>query len=116
MTQPEQPDSSLHDFDEKKQSMTQLATMDDCNTETSRELENQQNTLNFSEEKRKKALRKVDVHMIPALALIYLFSYIDRANIGNAKIEGLEKDLNLSPAQYNIVLSMFFLTYIVFGQ
>ena len=42
-------------------------------------------------------------------------SYIDRANIGNAKIEGMNEDLGLSGDQYNFVLSIFFVTYIIFG-
>jgi hypothetical protein len=32
---------------------------------------------------------------------------------GNAKIEGLDKDLNLSGYEYNIALSIFFIPYIL---
>jgi len=35
------------------------------------------------------------------LALLYLLSFLDRGNIGNAKIEGLTEDLNMTGAQYN---------------
>ena len=44
-----------------------------------------------------------------------VLSYIDRANIGNAKIEGIEADLGLTPKQYQIVLSIFFIGYILCG-
>jgi hypothetical protein len=44
-----------------------------------------------------------------------VLSYIDRANIGNAKIEGIEADLGLSPKQYQITLSIFFIGYILCG-
>lgn len=37
---------------------------------------------NFSEERRKKVIRKVDVRLVPMLAVLYLISHIDRANIG----------------------------------
>lgn len=37
---------------------------------------------NYSEEKRKKVIRKVDVRLVPMLAILYLISHIDRANIG----------------------------------
>jgi fucose permease len=47
------------------------------------------------------------------LAILYLVSHIDRANIGNAKIEGLVEDLNLSGVQWNIVLSVFFVPYVL---
>lgn len=30
---------------------------------------------------------KVDVRLVPMLALLYLIAHLDRANIGNAKIE-----------------------------
>lgn len=57
---------------------------------------------NFSPEKRKKMIRKIDLRLVPVLALLYLISHIDRANIGNAKIEGLTEDLNMDGIQYNI--------------
>ena len=40
------------------------------------------------------------------LALLYLICHIDRANIGNAKIEGMIEDLGMSSVQYNTVLSI----------
>jgi hypothetical protein len=56
------------------------------------------------------------MRLVPVLALLYLISYIDRANIGNAKIEGLVDDLHLTGVQYNIALSIFFVPYILFGM
>lgn len=40
------------------------------------------------------------------LALLYLICHIDRANIGNAKIEGMVEDLNMTGVQYNTILSV----------
>lgn len=40
------------------------------------------------------------------LAVLYLICHIDRANIGNAKIEGMIEDLNMTGVQYNTVLSI----------
>ncbi|KAF4814542.1 putative transporter [Colletotrichum tropicale] len=59
-------------------------------------------------------MRKLDWRLVPLLRLLYLISFLDRANIGNAKIEGLPEDLNLTGQQYNIVLCVFFITYILF--
>lgn len=56
----------------------------------------------FSGIDEKKTLRKMDVRLIPALAVLYLLAFLDRGNIGNAKIQGLTKDLNLSDNGYNI--------------
>ncbi|KAH6972789.1 major facilitator superfamily domain-containing protein [Ilyonectria sp. MPI-CAGE-AT-0026] len=69
---------------------------------------------NYPEEKRKKVFRKVDVRLIPALAILYLICHIDRANIGNAKIEGMVEDLGMSGVQYNTVLAIFFVPYVLF--
>ncbi|EGX90923.1 MFS transporter, putative [Cordyceps militaris CM01] len=64
-------------------------------------------------EMRQKIIRKVDVRLVPMLAILYLMSHLDRANIGNAKIEGLTTDLKLGNLQYNIILSLFFIPYIL---
>ncbi|KAJ0118222.1 nicotinamide mononucleotide permease [Diaporthe amygdali] len=69
---------------------------------------------NFSTERRKRILRKVDIRLVPVLTILYLIAHIDRANIGNAKIEGLIEDLGLSGAQYNVSLAIFFFPYILF--
>jgi hypothetical protein len=63
----------------------------------------------------KKILRKIDWHLIPMLALLYLLSFLDRGNIGNAKIEGLQETLGMSNAQYNWCLTAFFFTYVSFN-
>lgn len=70
---------------------------------------------NFPEDKKKKVIRKVDWRLVPFLTLLYLFSYIDRANIGNAKIEGLVEDLGMTDDQYRLCLSIFYVPYILFG-
>jgi sugar phosphate permease len=62
----------------------------------------------------KAILRKMDLRLIPMLALLYLLSFLDRGNIGNAKIEGLTEDLGMSGAQYNWCLTVFFFTYAAF--
>ncbi|KAF3799843.1 MFS transporter prlL [Colletotrichum gloeosporioides] len=69
---------------------------------------------NYPEESRKKVFHKVDKRLIPMLALLYLICHIDRANIGNAKIEGMVEDLGMSGVQYNTVLSIFFIPYVLF--
>lgn len=48
-----------------------------------------------------KVLRKMDVRLIPMLSVLYLLAFLDRGNIGNAKIEGLLGDLNLSGQEFN---------------
>lgn len=57
---------------------------------------------NYPEDARKKLFRKIDFRLVPVLAVLYLFAHIDRANIGNAKIEGMVEDLGMTGIQYNI--------------
>ncbi|KAJ5983728.1 MFS transporter [Penicillium waksmanii] len=45
--------------------------------------------------KGKKVIRKIDAHLLPVLAFLYLCSHVDRNNLGNAKIEGMNTDLGL---------------------
>lgn len=57
----------------------------------------------FSEHATKSLLRKIDRVLLPLLSLLYLLSFLDRTNIGNAKLAGLEKDLNLTGEyDYNV--------------
>ncbi len=67
--------------------------------------------VDFSHIDTKKVLRKMDWKLIPNLALLYLLSFLDRGNIGNAKIQGLLKDLHMTGGQYNWCLTVFFFTY-----
>lgn len=46
-----------------------------------------------------RALRKCDYRLIPLLGVLYLVAFIDRSNIGNARIAGMEEDLNLQGMQ-----------------
>ena len=59
-------------------------------------------------------MRKIDLRVIPFLCILYLLAFLDRANMGNAKIAGLTRDLNLTTAQFNATLTIFFVSYSVF--
>ncbi|CCF44133.1 hypothetical protein CH063_13634, partial [Colletotrichum higginsianum] len=50
--------------------------------------------------------------VLPLLALLFLCSFLDRTNVGNAKIIGMEEDLGISNSQYNQGLAVFYATYI----
>ncbi|KAK3905519.1 major facilitator superfamily domain-containing protein [Staphylotrichum tortipilum] len=60
----------------------------------------------------KKLIRKVDLTLIPFLALLYLLSFLDRTNIGNARLDTLEKDIGLTGLHYNNALAIFFPFYV----
>ncbi|KAF2964218.1 hypothetical protein GQX73_g9346 [Xylaria multiplex] len=62
----------------------------------------------------KQLVWRLDLILIPWLCLLYLLAFLDRTNIGNAKVAGLLDDLDLSIGQYNIALTIFFISYSVF--
>ncbi|KAK2760789.1 hypothetical protein FQN54_002027 [Arachnomyces sp. PD_36] len=61
----------------------------------------------------KKLIRKCDLHVVPILCFLFLLSFLDRINIGNARLQGLEKDLNMTGHDFNIALFIFFIPYIL---
>ncbi|KAH0522978.1 hypothetical protein TsFJ059_008039 [Trichoderma semiorbis] len=67
--------------------------------------------VSFTPEEQKRILRKVDWRLVPLLSFLYLVSFIDRGNLGNAKVAGLGNDLHLSGTQYNIAVTLFFIPY-----
>ena len=56
---------------------------------------------------------KFDLRILPVLATMYLFNSLDKSNLGNAKTAGLEKTLDMHGDQYNIILSVFFVPYVL---
>ncbi len=61
----------------------------------------------------KRLVRKFDLRILPTLAVMYLFNSLDKSNLGNAKTAGLEKTLGLTGNDYNIILSVFFVPYVL---
>ncbi|OLN97497.1 putative transporter C1683.12-like protein 2, partial [Colletotrichum chlorophyti] len=59
-------------------------------------------------------VRKIDAYLLPLIALMYLLSYMDRTNIGNARIAGMDRDLDLDSSRYSVALVVFFVGYVVF--
>lgn len=108
-----------------------------------------QSLVQFDPEAEAKLRWKIDLYVVPIVSLLYLFCFIDRANIGkpspnyiphyyletpalsfllflcppfvaynvaagNAKLAGFNQDLHLVGNGYNIVLSIFYISYIIF--
>ncbi|KAI9048381.1 hypothetical protein LZ554_007217 [Drepanopeziza brunnea f. sp. 'monogermtubi'] len=61
----------------------------------------------------KKLVRKIDLHLIPILWIMYVLNYVDRTNIGNAKTAGMDDDLKLGGGRYAWVISIFFFGYLI---
>ncbi|KAI9681031.1 MAG: hypothetical protein M1822_007105 [Bathelium mastoideum] len=68
----------------------------------------------YTPDEEKAVIYKLDRRLVLFMALLYLLSFLDRSNIGNARIAGLAQDLRLTGAQYEWLLTAFYITYILF--
>ncbi|KAG1830553.1 major facilitator superfamily domain-containing protein [Suillus variegatus] len=67
--------------------------------------------LNPSPRERARILRKIDWHLLPFVTVFYLFSYLDRANIGYAKVGGMATNLHLTGFRYNIAAAVYYIPH-----
>jgi len=92
--------------------------IDDVETQQERVLSTQENNGPqehvFDPKETKRILRKVDFRLIPVLAVLYLLAFLDRSNIANARVAGMNAELELTGSQYNMALTVFFFPYAIF--
>lgn len=69
----------------------------------------------FDKAAERKLLWELDYMVLPLLWLLYLVCFVDRSNIGNAKIQGMEKELNLKGQKCNVAVFIFNIGYVVAG-
>ncbi|OAA68963.1 Major facilitator superfamily domain, general substrate transporter [Cordyceps fumosorosea ARSEF 2679] len=61
--------------------------------------------------------RKFDRRLVLFVSFLFLLSFVDRSNVGNARIAGMEEDLQTTPPRagwYSLSLSAFYVTYASF--
>ncbi|KAK7398349.1 hypothetical protein QQX98_012283 [Neonectria punicea] len=60
-------------------------------------------------------VRKVDMRLIPILGILYSIAGLDRVNLSNARVAGMNGDLRFDIGdRYSIALLVFFITYFLF--
>lgn len=69
----------------------------------------------YTDRRTKKILLKFDTRMIPMLAVLLQFSFMDKGNILNGQISGLTTTLELSNRKYKAGLVLFFFGYATWG-
>ncbi|GAB7325810.1 hypothetical protein MBLNU13_g09894t1 [Cladosporium sp. NU13] len=67
----------------------------------------------IDKKKERQLVRKLDRYIVPVVMLLYLLSFLDRVNIGNARLYGLEEDLGMSRDQFQVTVSVLFVTYVL---
>ena len=63
----------------------------------------------------KKLRLKLDLIILPTLALMYFLNFLDRTAITVAQLDGIQKELKLSSVQYQTCVSGLFIGYLL-GQ
>jgi len=48
----------------------------------------------------RQTLLRLDFLLVPLVCCMYLLAFLDRANIGNARVAGLQRDLGITDIQY----------------
>ncbi|HEX3682677.1 MAG TPA: MFS transporter [Bryobacteraceae bacterium] len=67
----------------------------------------------FSPEFERKTYARVTRRIIPFLFLCYIFAFVDRVNVGFAKLQ-MQQDLGISDAVYGAAAGLFFIGYFFF--
>ncbi|KAF8136566.1 major facilitator superfamily domain-containing protein [Boletus edulis] len=57
--------------------------------------------------------RKLDRRVLPTCTMFYLLSFLDRSNVANARLVGLQKSLEISSYEYSVALTVTYVPYIV---
>ncbi|CVL05609.1 hypothetical protein FPRO06_13536 [Fusarium proliferatum] len=87
----------------------------DLKNDSPPDLSDEAGTVDSSSQINEKALlRKLDLKLLPAVGILYLLSFLDRSNVGNARIEGMIDDLHMSGNEYLTGLTLYFIGYVLF--
>ncbi|KAL4071093.1 major facilitator superfamily domain-containing protein [Scleroderma yunnanense] len=65
-----------------------------------------------SRELEKRLLRKLDLR-VAFLVLVFIVNFMDRSNIASARLKGLEEDLHMTGQQFNDLVSIFYVGYVL---
>ncbi|RMY01324.1 hypothetical protein D0868_08558 [Hortaea werneckii] len=61
----------------------------------------------------KKLIRKIDLFLLPCIWIVYLLSYMDRSNLGNARVAGMGEDLGITDDTYYLAVVLFQIGYVI---
>lgn len=52
-------------------------------------------------EEERRVIRKLDFRLLPLVFVLYSLAVLDRSNLGNARLAGMEQDIDLSGDRYS---------------
>lgn len=59
-------------------------------------------TFGVDEQLERRVLWKLDIFLMPIMSTLFIFLFLDRANIGNARVAGLQKTIHATDTQYQL--------------
>ncbi|KAF3762228.1 putative MFS allantoate transporter [Cryphonectria parasitica EP155] len=68
--------------------------------------------IELTPEEERKLLRKIDLHLMPLLCLVYGLNYLDKTTVSYSSIMGFKTDIGLVGQQYSWIGSMFYFGYL----
>ncbi|CAK1360185.1 putative transporter [Cercospora beticola] len=64
-------------------------------------------------EEEQKVIRKLDWRLLPLVFVLYSLAVLDRSNLGNARLAGMEEDIDISGNRYQLLGTIFYIAYIL---
>ena len=61
----------------------------------------------------RRLVRRIDIRILPMVIIIYIFNYLDRNSITQARLYGLQEDTHVKGAVYQTAISIFSAGYII---
>lgn len=108
MTLPITPESEKSPSSQDEESQSKSAINTTLNSHHGSDLD-----LDRSPSMEKKLLRKIDFHLMLPLWIVFVFSFLDRINLGNVSVLGIVPELGLKGNDFNIAMQIFFVPYIL---
>ena len=62
-----------------------------------------------TQEEEDRVIRKLDWRLLPFVFVLYSLSVLDRSNLGNARLAGLEDDIDLTGNRYQLLGTIFYI-------
>lgn len=101
---PEDPPSSLHDEKINQERVEDVAREKGLSGQVEPRLSR------FTKEEEEAVIKKLDWHLMPLIFVLYSLSVLDRSNLGNAKVAGMQNDIDIGGNRYSRLGTIFYIS------
>lgn len=96
-------------------SLGRKGSLSEKNSTVDKEVYGTVESLPFDKEVESAICWKFDIRILPVIAVMYLFCALDRGNVSNARTAGIDDDLGIAGQEWNNMLSIFYIPFVVFA-